>query len=334
MRIYVFEYITGGGMLDASLSPSLVREGDLMLRALASDLGAIDGIQCLITRDARLAPLRLAADCWCVRTPEQFAETWAEALDLADAVWPIVPEHQAALERVTEAILSAGKILLNSRPDAIRATASKLQTLRLLEGAGVPVVPTFGPNDVLPDIKGRWVLKPDDGVGCLGIRVFKDRDALCRAWDRLDGGCLCVAQPFVKGTAASLSLVAKEGEAALLAVNRQRVALMDDTLVLLGCVVNGLDLADGRLHGIADAIAAAFPNLWGYVGVDLMLTPEGPLLLEVNPRLTSSYAGLTEALGLNPAELVLDLHAGRRPQRRGSSAGVPVEICLEVAGVA
>ncbi|NEV63638.1 ATP-grasp domain-containing protein [Thiorhodococcus minor] len=334
MRIYVFEYITGGGMLDTNLPPSLVREGDLMLRALASDLGSIDGIQCLITRDARLAPLRLAADCWSVRTPEQFAETWAEALDLADAVWPIVPEHQAALERVTEAILAAGKGLLNSRPHAVRATASKLQTLRLLEDAGIPVVPTFGPNDVLPDIKGRWVLKPDDGAGCLGIRVFKDRDALCRAWDRLDGACPCVAQPFINGTAASLSLVAKDGEAVLLAVNRQRVALMDETLVLLGCVVNGLDLTDERLHGLADAVAAAYPGLWGYVGVDLMLTPDGPLVLEVNPRLTSSYAGLTEALGLNPAELVLGLHDGQRPRRPESSPGLPVEICLEFAGVA
>lgn len=333
MRIYVFEYMTGGGMLDSGLSPSLAREGDLMLRALASDLCALDGVDCLITRDARLPSPRLPVDCWCVDSPEQFQETWAEALDLADAVWPIVPEHRSTLERITDAILAAGKILLNSRPEAVRTAASKRRTLRVLEAAGVPVVPTFGPDDVLPDIKGRWVLKPDDGVGCLGIQVFKDRDALCRSWSRLEDDCLLVAQPFVNGTAASLSLVAGAGAASLLSINRQRVALMDDVLVLLGCVVNALDMTEHDYQSLADAVVAALPGLWGYVGVDLVLTPDGPLVLEVNPRLTTSYAGLMEALCLNPAELVLDLHAGRRPAPLKLAAGRPVDICLEDNGV-
>ena len=37
MNILIFEYITGGGMIDCVLPSSLVREGDLMVNAIISD---------------------------------------------------------------------------------------------------------------------------------------------------------------------------------------------------------------------------------------------------------------------------------------------------------
>jgi predicted ATP-grasp superfamily ATP-dependent carboligase len=43
--------------------------------------------------------------------------------------------------------------------------------------------------------------------------------------------------------------------------------------------------------------------------VDLIETAGGPVVVEVNPRLTTSYAGLRRAIGLNAAELVLGLPA-------------------------
>ncbi len=47
--------------------------------------------------------------------------------------------------------------------------------------------------------------------------------------------------------------------------------------------------------------------MWGYVGVDIILTERGPVVLEVNPRLTAAYAGLHASIGCNPAGLVIDL---------------------------
>ena len=310
MRIFVFESVTGGGLLGADLPASLVREGDMMLQALVGDLAAVDGVECIVTRDARLAAPRLSADCRVVHGAAAFPRVWAQTLAEVDAVWPIAPEHQGTLEAISRQVLAAGRLLLNSTPAAVRTTASKLQTLRVLADWGVPVVPTFGRQDPLPMIPGPWVLKPDDGVGCLGIRLCRDRDALSRYWEQLPDGSACVAQPFVQGTAASLSLLVKDGEATLLSVNRQRIAVMDDELLLLGCVVNGLGAADARFRRLGGDVAAALPGLWGYVGVDLVATAAGPLVLEVNPRLTTSYVGLRESLGVNPARLVLDLLSG------------------------
>jgi predicted ATP-grasp superfamily ATP-dependent carboligase len=60
---------------------------------------------------------------------------------------------------------------------------------------------------------------------------------------------------------------------------------------------------------LADAIAAALPGLWGHVGVDIIDGEAGPVVVEINPRLTTTYAGLRTAMGVNPAALVLRLLA-------------------------
>ncbi len=50
--------------------------------------------------------------------------------------------------------------------------------------------------------------------------------------------------------------------------------------------------------------------MWGYAGIDLIETAEQILVLEINPRLTTSFAGIDAALGVNVAEMVLQLLQG------------------------
>jgi predicted ATP-grasp superfamily ATP-dependent carboligase len=60
---------------------------------------------------------------------------------------------------------------------------------------------------------------------------------------------------------------------------------------------------------LANDIKAAVPGLIGYFGVDLLLdtqTARGVTIVEVNPRLTTSYVHLHQAIGCNPAAMVMD----------------------------
>ena len=78
-----------------------------------------------------------------------------------------------------------------------------------------------------------------------------------------------------------------------------------------------MDDSDGTFADLARRVAAAVPELWGYAGIDLILTEAGLHVLEINPRLTSSYAGLRSALGGNPTASVLELwRSGRLPDNR------------------
>jgi predicted ATP-grasp superfamily ATP-dependent carboligase len=123
-----------------------------------------------------------------------------------------------------------------------------------------------------------------------------------------------VAQPWIDGPALSLSLLCADGVARLLSCNRQLISIAGGRLALEGITVNAVPDAGGQLAALGGRIAAAIPDLWGYVGVDLVATADGPVVLEINPRLTTSYCGLRPALQVNAAELVLGL---LRPDRRG-----------------
>jgi predicted ATP-grasp superfamily ATP-dependent carboligase len=62
---------------------------------------------------------------------------------------------------------------------------------------------------------------------------------------------------------------------------------------------------------LADKIAKLLPDASGYVGIDLIVSYVGKnqpkmTILEVNPRLTTTYVALSEATGLNPAKLIID----------------------------
>lgn len=180
MRVFLFEYIRGGAMLGSAPAPSLACEDDQMLRAPTADRRERPGVEILITRDARLAPVSLPVACRSIEGASGSPEVWGRSLAAVDPVWPIAPDQSGALERIS------------------------------------------------------------GGVGFLGIRLLPDRGALPCHWGCLPDGPASVTQPDVIGLDASLCILALDCAAALLSVIRQRVAVMDDALVLLGCVVGGL----------------------------------------------------------------------------------------------
>lgn len=308
MRIFVFEYVTGGGCAGQPLPP-FVGDGEAMWRALVGDLTALDGVEVITLRDARLAvPSRAGLDVIATGAAD-FAGHYRHCLEAADAVWPVAPESGGLLEGLSRDILAAGKRLLGSGPDAVAVAASKLATGRRLAAAGPWAVPTYDSPFHMHEDR-PVVAKPDDGAGCQDTFRFAGLEA-ARAWAQAGGAG---GQPFafqyeLAGEPLSLSLLCDGGRAQLLSVNRQHVTLEDGRFQAHGVTVNALADPDGVHAALAGRVARALPELWGYVGVDFMATPEGPRVLEINPRLTLSYAGLGEATGGNVAARVLALPA-------------------------
>ncbi|HKB81618.1 MAG TPA: ATP-grasp domain-containing protein [Burkholderiales bacterium] len=305
MKILAYEHITGGGMLGDAQMAALAPEGEAMLRALMDDLTAIPGVEVAAMRDARLGA-DLPATLHPVSRSSDFWPALRRALRDADAVWPIAPERDGVLLRITEEILRAGRVLLGCRPDAVEIAASKRATADVLAHAGIAVISAHIDEKSIPREFGEIVVKPDDGAGCQDTLLFRSRLQL-RAWLRNHGGNRLVFQPYIRGDARSLSLLCCDGRARLLACNRQKVRVAGDALEFSGVSVNAVTDEDGRYGALARAIARALPGLWGYCGVDFIETDTGPIVIEVNPRLTTSYSGLHRATGINPAQLVLEL---------------------------
>jgi len=301
-RIFVFEFITGGGVATEPLPVSLLGEGEAMLGALLHELGSLPELQLLTLRDARLPAIAAPVQCLRVASAVEYEQAWSRALAWADAVWPIAPETDGVLLDVTERIIHSGCVLLGSQPGAVKIASSKLKTCHALTQAGVPVAHTLPLGQVLPVAQQGWVIKPDDGAGSEEIHYLSQADTLASAV--LPVGYEWVVQAYIEGISLSLSVLCDKHTARVLSCNEQhiertggRMHLVDVTVHRGGCPDDFRDLAAG--------VCAAIPGLQGYIGIDIQMTPTGPVVIEVNPRLTTAYAGLCGHSGHNVAELIL-----------------------------
>ena len=330
MRILVYEHITGGGMLGDARMSMLAPEGEMMLRALIDDLVAIAGVEVAVMRDASLNA-DLPATLYPISSASDFWPTFRRAAREADAVWPIAPEQGGTLLRIAEEILQSKRVLLGCRPDAVKIATSKRATSEILAHAGIAAIACYADEQSIPPEFGEIVVKPDDGCGCQHTLLFRCRPQL-RKWVRENTRDEPVFQPYIHGDARSLSLLCCDGRARLLACNRQKVRIDAGSFEFSGVSVGAIADTDGQHAALAGKVARAIPGLWGYCGVDFIETDAGPIVIEVNPRLTTSYAGLHRAIGLNPAQLVLELPGSLEAVARGVHRTRAVEVEVAHAG--
>lgn len=320
MRILLLEYLTGRGLAPEQPSTSLMAEGLLMRDALLADLADIPGVTVAIMQDARL-PCAMQAvtpdtEYLPIASAADFERIWRAQLALCDAVWPIAPETGGILTRLCRDAEHASCTLLTASSAAVALAGDKLGTVAALMRQGVPTAPTRAVDPGEPPAF-PCVVKPVDGAGCEGLRVLRDTTAW-QTWLEQTDWRGHILQPLLAGEARSLSALFANGRAGLISDNGQQLRHNDGRIELAACAVNLVDSDWTAAERLAMAVAAALPELWGYAGIDYLQTEAGPVVLEVNPRLTTSYVGIRAALGVNVAALVLDLwRTGRLPPRMG-----------------
>ncbi|WP_371345308.1 ATP-grasp domain-containing protein [Ancylobacter sp. IITR112] len=321
MLVFVVETITGGGALGAQLPASLIAEGALMRDTLIGDLEDLPGVRVVTTHDARFpAPPRGTSTA--LRLGDDAASVWRLMAQEAECCWPIAPESEGVLERLVRDFRAHCRRVVAPDVETIALCASKRRTAEALASAGVPVVPTW-PLDALPEaVRGPFVVKPDDGAGGLGLRVIERRPAPPFAPGQ-------VVQPFLAGEAASLTLLCQSGRTHVLTANRQHIVHVAGTLRFTGVAVGAFPV-DEALRSFGESIGAALPGLHGLVGVDYIATAEGPVAVEVNPRLTTSYAGLRQSLAVNPLAFMSEfIRDGAVPDLPHLPPALPVDIVPE-----
>ena len=193
---------------------------------------------------------------------------------------------------------------------AIALATGKRATLLRLAEAGLTTPLAF---EHAAEIT-RWVVKPDDGAGAAGTQVHASLDAALADWSaRSHAGSPMAIEPWVEGPALSLSLLCRQGGCELLSINRQQVQVSDSGRVAyLGVELGAVPIERERtrrrpsgpnanaLRVFADRAVRAIPGLGGFVGIDFVWHAQrGPVAIEVNPRVTCAYAGLSQRLGRN-----------------------------------
>lgn len=344
--IFVYEYLTGGG-IDPELAgagsladlSALIVEGRVMRDALVADLHALGGIDVTFASSPfeNVAPGH--AHCM-ARSGETMSDFVARVARDHDYTCVIAPECDGLLLGLHDAVSASGSARwLGCTQEAIALATSKRATAARLAAHGVPATPAIEPgepgepgerSDLASADAGRWVVKPDDGAGGLDTFVF-DRfgDARAEYQARLADGRNPVLQSWVEGEPLSLSLVCGEHGAELISINRQRISLNErgaeahtpQIVEFDGVQVDRIDRSGERgrqLAALARRVGQAVPGLRGFVGIDVVWNPErGPVVVEINPRLTVAYASLSDALNRNVAAELLAAHGV--PVRRGAA---------------
>ena len=321
-RLFIGEFITGGGLRDQALPPHLAVEGGIMLDALLADLIGAGYIDIIAARDPRLAPLPAPVECAFVTEP--FEQRWRSCMDSADLALLIAPEHGDILLRLTAMAEHGDSELVGSAAAAVRWAASKLKTAKMLARHGLDHIRTCPLGATPPHGDHGWIIKPDDGVGAEECYFCADHQALQQRIAALDRSRRFVVQPYVPGLAASLSMICRLGKAQLLACNRQQLTFEHGKAALQGLIVNDLTRYWAAFDDLAQSVARVDRRLSGYVGVDLIISGDRLIVVEINPRLTTSYAGLHSSLSVNPAQLLLAAQQG------GDLAPLAAEQCAPV----
>jgi predicted ATP-grasp superfamily ATP-dependent carboligase len=251
----------------------------------------------------------------------------------ADGVVVIAPECEGILvDRVRQVEQIRGR-LLSPGSEFVAAASDKHETGRRLAAAGVPTpfALVLGSDKMLPpDFPYPAVLKPRDGAGSqdvFSIALPKCSQRTPRAVRGVEIGSLSGAshttnednfpslathpwrlEEFCPGMAASIALLCGPAGSVALPACRQLLS-SDGRFRYLGGVTPLAPALHARAATLAHRALDALPPAIGYVGFDLVLgaAADGSrdVVIEVNPRLTTSYVGVRDATHVNLAALML-----------------------------
>jgi predicted ATP-grasp superfamily ATP-dependent carboligase len=315
LQIFVHEYTVGGGFAEETIPPGLLPEGYAMLSTLLTELRQLKKHEILISLDYRLQYLPLPADKIIPVPKGQFEKTFDYLVQQSEAVFLIAPETGGMLAYLTEKVQEKGKILLGADVQSVKIAADKFLTYQLLKNQGIPVpesVYLSCPEDLFDHghhLNYPLVLKPIDGVGCTDVYLISNHDELKLAFAKIQTKANTDRQPFilqefVEGTPASVSLLVNGPECFPLTLNSQNIKKAFHMEYLGGVVPLEHPLAE-QAFSTAKKVCSLLKGLKGYVGVDLILTDREAVVVEINPRLTTSYCGIAKASAGNLAELII-----------------------------
>jgi predicted ATP-grasp superfamily ATP-dependent carboligase len=321
MRVLLFEFVSGGGWwkIDPLGRPasSLLREGKTMLASLAADFAACAGCEVVLLQDRRVKQQVEIPGCETVviRTPVELFRKLREYAPQVDYGVVVAPEFADHLYDWSVKWRLLGGQLLGCSELFIRVASSKIQTAARLSEFNVPVpngLSISWPEDLPDDFPYPAILKPDDGAGSQGLLFVRTpRDG--RVSRRVNSP-LWRLERYCPGMPVSVSVMSGPAQTILLPACLQWLS-DDKRFRYRGGMTPLAPELNERAHRLAQRVIDALPATHGYFGIDLILGDaddgRGDVVIEVNPRLTTSYVGLRTICHQNLAQAMLDLAQGR-----------------------
>lgn len=296
------------------LPAALLTEGRAMVAAVAADLARLKNVQTTLLSDYRLTPGVDCCEVRCVASEAGAEIVFDQVAAAADLTLVIAPERDGALTDRCRRVLDCGGRLVGPGLEIVELCGDKQRAAEHLAAAGVPAplgMP-LGKGEALPaDFPYPAVLKPRDGCGSHGVQFL----STCTEAARLGiAPWPARLERFCPGLAAGVAVMSGPREIRALPACWQRLP-DDGRFEYLGGALPLPSSLAGRAEALALRAIQSLPEPCGYIGVDLVLGERAgeiadDYVIEINPRLTTSYVGLRAACRGNLAEAMLRIAQG------------------------
>ncbi len=264
---------------------------------------------------AKAGHLVIAADCYCDLDLKRCASktvllSQKNLAQLAGKYAKMFHPDAVVLGPGLEEAHVKGVRVLNNLPEKIAQVSDKLWLARWLESRGYPAIPTRASvEELTEDWAFPIIVKPRKGAGGVGCMLVRNESNLLLE-DHL------IIQKFVKGLPASVSVIGNGREARAVAVNEQLIGA--DWTGANGFRYSGnITPLEHPSQGIAEMAEDIISELGlvGSNGVDFLLTKDGPVVAEVNPRFQGSLDAVELSTGMNVFQAHLNAFDGCLPER-------------------
>ena len=303
-KVLIFEWITGGGLQYSDeaidLKSTMYRQGHSMRTSVADDFVAAGHEVCVLVDSRVDDPCRDGIKI--LPAGKDLKQTICSAAAESDFILVIAPECEGILLKCADWLVGHSSNWLFPNRQFIELCSDKRATIEFLSARGVPT-----PSSVSHE-SSRWVVKPNDGCGSQGIRVFNSESGENELKEYRQSPDWLV-EPYVEGIPASVSAI---GGATPTFLRPLRQCFATEPI---GEFIRGVDdLEPAQIEmalELATAVCHALPQTAGYFGIDMVIGQHHATAIEVNPRLTDSYSTLQKIHDFNIAAAMIDSAAER-----------------------
>ncbi|MFX0141145.1 MAG: ATP-grasp domain-containing protein, partial [Candidatus Hodarchaeota archaeon] len=240
-KIFLFEFVSGGGFSQVEIPISLFCEGYGMLRSIIADFKSLNfEISTLLDYRGFSYKNFLQADIIKkVKANENYLKKFKEEVKKSEYCFIIAPEFSGILYKLTKIVKDNNKIILSGDLDGINLGSYKFKTYQFFKACKVNTPSTFLISrkkdyfnldfviQKFKQLKSPLLIKPDDGVGAENLFYLKNEEQIREFFkdpnDKLDIKRNHILQEFIEGRDLSVSLIGTSRNPIILSINTQHL---------------------------------------------------------------------------------------------------------------
>ncbi|MFX1362917.1 MAG: ATP-grasp domain-containing protein [Promethearchaeota archaeon] len=328
MKILLYEHLSGGGLVKKDDAVPWLSEGYALLSTLAEDFKRLKH-EVYATLDYRIAnytPPIEARIATILKPSNDFLEVFKFNLADVEAAIITAPESENILLNLTEAAEKKDILVFGPASEVIRLASNKRETFKIALDLNLPVpkakfIPfssEIGEIGAMAEEMGYpLIFKPLNGADCRGITIVREESRISSAIENLrqetDLDCFMI-YPYIKGLAASATLIVNEEGACPIGLSAQELSLSPSgDLRCESGYVPLKHLLEEKAIENAMKIVREIKGLTGWVDVDFILSERREtVFMEINARITKNYLVIRRAISGNPAEMIFNAIINRK----------------------